>query len=139
MYECNFRSKNKGRRELLKWSILITIITLVLLGAWVCYYFTKIYRYNDFYQGTGDKDDKYNYSKTPKGTFLAFTIFVVVLLIVLFAYFWCVSESWAEIGDESEASRDQTGRGALDWGFRADRNPPSRDEKPKKKDPDANM
>ena len=139
MYECNFRSKNKGRRGLLKWSILITIIVLVLLGAWAVYYFTKIYKYNDFYQGTGDKDDRYNYSRTPKTTFIVFLVFIVVVFIVLYAYFWCVSESWAELGDESEESRNQETRGALDWGFRA--RDDSRDEKPKKKkkDPDANM
>ena len=136
MYECNFRSKNKGRRGLLKWSVLLTIITLILLAAWAVYYFTKIYKYNDFYQGTGDKDDKYNYTKTPKNTFLVFLVFVVILLIALFIYFWFVGETWAELGDESEASRNQDGRGALDWGFKADRRDrDSRDAK-KKKDPD---
>ena len=123
---------------MLKWSILITIIVLILLGAWAFYYFTHIYKYNDFYQGTGDKDEKYNYTKTPKTQFLIFLLIVVVFLVILFAYFWCVSESWAEIGDESEASRHQEGRGALDWGFRRrDYEDRQRDEKKKKKkDPD---
>ena len=138
-YECTFRSKNKTKRERLKWPILIFIIVLILLVAWAVYYFNNMYKYNDFYQGTGDKDDKYNYSKTPKTTFLIFMVFITILFVALFIYFIFVSESWAEIGDESEASYNQEGRGALDWGFRRGRgddddDPPNKNNKGKDKD-----
>lgn len=127
-----FTTDSRTTRRLLWISQMLALITVTLLCIWNLCYFVWIYKKDAFYAGMGDIPTN-TYTKQSKKTFLFTMLGETVVMLVMFAYFLCVTVAYADLMHGEDKKEEDAPVAAADDDKKSEKSKKS--DKSKKSEP----